>query len=54
VEEAVGGALAAKSFRESDTKGFYESEVIVCSFYCLYMVNFDFNPKTKLIGFWLS
>jgi len=28
VEEAVGGALAAKSFRESDEKGFYESEVI--------------------------
>ncbi|QCD94235.1 shikimate kinase [Vigna unguiculata] len=29
VEEAVGGALAAKSFRESDTKGFYESETEV-------------------------
>ncbi|KAL3032169.1 hypothetical protein AAZX31_02G069200 [Glycine max] len=29
VEEAVGGALAAKSFRESDEKGFYESETEV-------------------------
>ncbi|BAU01925.1 hypothetical protein VIGAN_11128700 [Vigna angularis var. angularis] len=29
VEEAVGGALTAKSFRESDTKGFYESETEV-------------------------
>ncbi|KAK7364635.1 hypothetical protein VNO80_13375 [Phaseolus coccineus] len=29
VEEAVGGALAAKSFTESDTKGFYESETEV-------------------------
>lgn len=29
VEEAVGGAHAAKSFRESDEKGFYESETEV-------------------------
>ncbi|TKY46173.1 inactive shikimate kinase like 1 [Spatholobus suberectus] len=29
VEEAVGGAQAAKSFRESDEKGFYESETEV-------------------------
>jgi len=35
VEEALGGALAEKSFTESDTKGFYESEVIDCNFYCL-------------------
>ncbi|KAK8470217.1 hypothetical protein PHAVU_004G081400 [Phaseolus vulgaris] len=29
VEEALGGALAEKSFTESDTKGFYESETEV-------------------------
>ncbi|CAJ1948018.1 unnamed protein product [Sphenostylis stenocarpa] len=29
VEEAVGGALAAKSLRETDEKGFYESETEV-------------------------
>lgn len=29
MEEAIGGASAAKSFRLSDEKGFYESEVIV-------------------------
>ena len=28
IEETVSGALAAKSFRESDTKGFYESEAM--------------------------
>jgi len=30
VEEAIGGASAAKSFKESDETGFYDSEVINC------------------------
>lgn len=34
VEEAAGGELAAKSYRESDEKGYRESEVNVLWMFC--------------------